>query len=148
RRDRFVVTLKADGTRLTGSGQTQEAKQRVAVDILRKPAGKTVNFEGSITLGTEKLNVSSSGNSDLSEKEFLENQASDNTLAAQPDDFTEVSPGAVGARAKREAFAAVVKEVRKENVETVLESLAVDCSALRTGEQQLQVLIDPERAPA
>jgi hypothetical protein len=148
RRDRFVVTLKAEGRRLTGSGQTQEGKQRVVVDILRKPAGKTVNFEGSITLGTEKLNVSSSNNTDVSEKEFLENQANDSTLVAEPGDFTEVSPGAVGARARREAFAAVVKEVRNENVETALESLAVDCAALRSGEQELRVLVDPERAPA
>jgi hypothetical protein len=54
RKDRFVVALKGEGTRLRGSGQTQEGKQRVAVDILRKPAGKMVNFEGSITLGAEK----------------------------------------------------------------------------------------------
>jgi hypothetical protein len=148
RRDRFVVTLKAEGRRLTGSGQTQEGKQRVAVDILRKPVGKTVNFEGSIALGTEKLNVSSNGNTDMSEKEFLENQANESTLVAEPGDFTEVSPGAVGARAKREAFAAVVNAVRNENVEIGLESLAVDCAALRSGEQELQVLVDPERAPA
>jgi hypothetical protein len=157
RRDRFVVTLKPDGTRLTGSGQTQEAKQRVLVDILRKPAGKAASFEGSITLGTEKLNVASSGNTDMSEKEFLEKQANDvfaarllqkRKVSADPDDFTEVSPGAVGARVKREAFAAVVKEARKENVEIDLDSLAVDCAGLRTGEQELQVLVDPERAPA
>jgi hypothetical protein len=157
RRDRFVVTLKVEGTRLTGSGQTQETKQHVAVDILRKPAGKTSSFEGSIILGTEKLNVSSSGNTDMSEKEFLDNQANDvfaarllrkRKLSADPDDFTEFSPGAVGARFNREAFAAVVKEVRKENVEIDIDSLAIDCAALRTGEQELQVLVDPERAPA
>jgi hypothetical protein len=155
RRDRFMVTLKAEGTRLTGSGQTQQAKQGVAVDILRKKAGKTASFEGSITLGTEKLSVSSSGNNDMSEKEFLENQANDvfaarlfrkRKMSAAPDDFTEFSPGAVGARVKREGFATVVKEVRKENVEVELDSLAADCDALRSGEQELQVLVDPERA--
>jgi hypothetical protein len=157
RRDRFVVTLKAEGTRLAGSGQTQDAKQHVLVDILSKPAGKTASFEGSITLGTEKLNVSSSGNTDMSEKEFLENQANDvfaarllnkRKVSADPDDFIEFSPGAVGARVKREAFAAVVKEAKKENVEIDLDSVAVDCAGLRTGEQELQVLVDPERAPA
>jgi uncharacterized protein (DUF2267 family) len=148
RKDRFVVALKAEGTRLTGSAQTQEGKQQVAVNLVRKPAGKTVSFEGSITVGNEKWDVSSTGNTDVSEKEFLDNQANDSTVVPEPADFIEVSPGAVAVRAKRDAFAALVKEVRKENVETVLESLAVDCLALRTGEQELQVLIDPDRASA
>ena len=148
RKDRFVVVLMADGQRLTGSGQTQETRQRVAVSLLRKGAGKTVNFEGSISIGNDKRNVSSTGNTDVSEKEFLESQAADSTLMPQPGDFTEVSPGAVGIKTKREAFAALVQEIRKENVETVLESLAPDCSALRTGEQELQLLVDPERAPS
>jgi hypothetical protein len=157
RRDRFVVALKAEGTRLAGSGQTHEAKQRVAVDMLRKPAGKTASFEGSITIGTETLNVSSGGNTDMTEKEFLENQANDvfaarlrqkRKVSADPDDFTEFSPGAVGARVKREAFAAVVKEVRTQNVEIDLDSLTADCAALRSGEQEVQVLVDPERGPA
>jgi hypothetical protein len=141
-----VVTLKAEGARLTGSGLTQETKQRVAVDLMRKPEGKTVSFEGLITLGNEKWDVSSTGNTDVSEKEFLDSQASDSTLVSEPDDFIEVSPGAVAVRAKRAAFADLVREVRKENVRTVLESLAVDCSVLRTGEQELQLLVDPERA--
>ena len=147
RKDRFVVALKAEGQRLTGSGQTQETRQRVAVSLVRKPTGKTVSFEGSITIGNDKRNVSSAGNTDVSEKEFLETQTADSTLMPQPADFTEVSPGAVGIKTRREAFAAVVQEIRKENVETVLESLAPDCSALRTGEQELQLLVDPERAP-
>jgi hypothetical protein len=148
RKDRFAVTLKAEGTRLTGSGQTQETGQRVAVDLLRKPVGKTVSFEGSITLGNEKWDVVSTGNADVSEKEFFDGQASDSTLVAEPEDFTEVSPGAVAVRAKRDAFADLVREVRKENVKTVLESLAVDCSALRSAEQELQVFVDPARAAA
>ena len=147
RKDRFVVALKAEGQRLTGSGQTQETRQRVAVNLVRKPAGKTVSFEGSIAVGNDKRNVSSAGNTDVSEKEFLESQAADSTLMPQPADFTEVSPGAVGVKTKREAFAALVQEIRKENVETVLQSLGVDCSALRSGEQELQLLVDPERAP-
>jgi hypothetical protein len=148
RKDRFVVPLRAEGTKLTGSSQTQETRQRVVVDLLRKPAGKTVSFEGLITIGNEKRNVSSPGNAEMSEREFLDNQANESSVVVDPEDFTEASPGAVAARVKREAFAALVKEVRKENVETVLESLAIDCSALRTGEQELQVLVDPERAPA
>ena len=148
RKDRFVVALKAEGQRLTGSGQTQETKQRVAVNLVRKPAGKTVSFEGSIAIGNDKRNVSSAGNTDVSEKEFLESQAADSTLMSQPADFTEVSPGAVGVKTKREAFAALVQEIRKENVETVLQSLGVDCSALRSGEQELQLLVDSEHAPA
>jgi hypothetical protein len=148
RKDRFAATLKVEGTKLTGLGQTQETKQRVAVDLVRKPAGKTVSFQGSITLGDSKWDVSSADNSDMSEKEFLQTQASDSAIVAEPADFTEVSPGALAVRTKREAFPTLMKEVRKENVETVLESLAVDCPALRTGEQELQVLVDPERAPA
>jgi hypothetical protein len=148
RKDRFVVTLKTEGQRLTGSGQTQETKQWVAVDLVRKAAGKTVSFEGSITLGNDKWDVSSTGNTDLGEKEFLDSQANDSTMVPEPDDFIEVSPGALAVRAKRDAFADLVREVRKENVQTVLESLALDCSALRSGEQEMQVLVDPERAAA
>src|SRR5262247_3022234 len=46
RKDRFVVDLKADGQKLTGSTRTLEQKLPVTVNLLRKPTGKTVALEG------------------------------------------------------------------------------------------------------
>jgi len=42
RKDRFVVPLKLEGTKLTGTGQSQEAKLPITVSLVRKQTGKTV----------------------------------------------------------------------------------------------------------
>ena len=64
--------------------------------LTRKPTGDTFEFKGQISVGQTVTEVTSSDNSDLSEKEFLDNQATDDGITAAPKDFTEVSPESVG----------------------------------------------------
>jgi hypothetical protein len=148
RKDRFTINLKVEGTRMTGSGQTQETKSPVSVNLVRKPMGKSVTFEGSITLAGEKIDMSSADNTEMNEKEFEESQATESSIVAEPADFIELSPGALSVQVKREQIPAVLKAIKAENVEFMLESLAQDCNVLRTGQQELQFLVDPARAPA
>src|SRR5215468_1736859 len=83
RKDRFTINLKVEGTRMTGSGQTQETKSPVSVNIVRKPSGKNVTFEGSVTLAGEKIDMSSTGNTEMNEKEFEESQATESSIVAE-----------------------------------------------------------------
>jgi hypothetical protein len=92
--------------------------------------------------------VASSDNSDLSEKEFKDNQTVDDGIAAAPKDFTEVSPESIGVRVKLEAALDFLKELKGQQLEVALSSLAVTCDALRAGEQTIALSADPERAAA
>ena len=83
------------GQSLTATTQSLGDKQPVTVKLTRKPTGDTFEFRGQITIGQKVSEVVSSDNSDLSEKEFLESQTRDDGIAAQPKDFTDVSPEAV-----------------------------------------------------
>jgi hypothetical protein len=148
RKDRFVIPLKVEGAKLTGSGQTQETKQRISVELVRKPMGKTVTFEGSVSFGDDKWDMSSAENEEVNEKDFLASQASDYTIVAEPGDFSELSPATIAVQVKRESFAALLREVKGQNVELMLDSLPLDCPALRAGQQVMQLVVDPERAPA
>ena len=148
RKDRFVVDLKVEGQKLTGSGQTLEQKLPVKVDIVRKQTGKTVAFEGKITLGTAVSDVASPDNSDVNEAEFQESVAADDDITAVPDDFTEVSPGSLAFKIKREALVDFVKSLKDEKVKVAYYSLVQDCAVLRTGQQVVKLDIDVERAPA
>jgi len=147
RKDRFVVDLKVEGEKLSGSGQTTEAKTPVSVSLIRKPAGKTFSFDGRITLGGNVVSVSSPDNADMDEGEFQESQVAEDDLAEAPKDFTQVSPQSVAVKVKREAFVELVKALRGRNVQIALDSVATDCNALRSGRQVLRLLVDPARAP-
>ena len=69
------------------------ARIRETVETLRAAwTGETFEFKGQISVGQTVTEVTSSDNSDLSEREFLDNQATDDGLTAAPKDFTEVSP--------------------------------------------------------
>jgi hypothetical protein len=92
--------------------------------------------------------VASSDNSDQSEKEFQDNQSTDDNIAAAPKDFTEVSPEAIAVKIKLEAALDFVRTLRGQAVEVSLNSLTVSCDALRAGEQVINLSIDPERAAA
>src|SRR6202043_3219148 len=87
-------------------------------------------------------------NSDLSEKEFQGNQATDDGIAAVPKDFTEVSPEAVGVKVKLDAALDFLKGLKGQDVEVSLSSLTVSCDALRAGEQTINISADPDRAAA
>ena len=92
--------------------------------------------------------VTSPDNSDLSEKEFLDNQTTDDGITPQPKDFTEVSPEAIAVKVKLDAATDFLKGLKGQDVEVTLASLTVGCDALRAGEQTINMSVDPERAAA
>ncbi|EKS35301.1 hypothetical protein [Afipia clevelandensis] len=147
RKDRFILDLKVEGERLSGSGQSIENKTPVTVNLTRK-GNKSVSFDGKITLGGNLTSVSSPDNSDVDEKEFQQSQVVDDDLAEAPKDFTQVSPQSLAIRVKRENFAGLVKSLKGQNVQIALDSIATDCNALRSGYQVLRIFVDPARAPA
>src|SRR4051812_42567373 len=92
RKDRFVANLTVSGQTLTGTAQSQGDKLPVTVKLTRKQTGDGFEFKGQITVGKTVTEIASTDNSDLSEKEFLDNQATEDSIATAPKDFTEVSP--------------------------------------------------------
>src|ERR1700712_659400 len=148
RKDRFVATLAVNGQTLTGTTQSLGDKLPVTVKLTRKPTGDTFEFRGQISVGQTVTEITSTDNSDLSEKEFKDNQTSDDGITAAPKDFTEVSPESVGVRIKLDAALDFLKGLKGQNVEVSLNSLGVSCDALRAGEQTINLAVDPDRAAA
>jgi hypothetical protein len=148
RKDRFVANLAVNGQTLTGTTQSLGAKLPVTVKLVRRPTGDSFEFKGQISVGQTVTDVASSDNSDLSEKEFLDNQTADDGITATPKDFSEVSPESVGVRVKLDAAADFLKGLKGQNVEIALSSLIVSCDALRAGEQTITLSVDPDRAAA
>ena len=148
RKDRFVLDMKVDGEKLSGSGQSSENKTPIVVNLVRKQSGKSVSFDGKISVGNNLTSVSSPDNSDVDEKEFQQSQVVDDDLSEAPKDFTQVSPQSVAARVKRENFIDLVKSLKTQNVQVALDSIGTDCNALRSGHQVVRMVVDPARAPA
>jgi hypothetical protein len=148
RKDRFVANLTVNGQTLTGATQSIGDKLPVSIKLLRKPTGDTFEFKGQISIGQTVTEVASSDNSDLSEKEFLDNQSTDDGITATPKDFTEVSPEAVAVKVKLDAAADFLKSLKGQDLEVSLSGLAVTCDALRAGEQTVNIAVDPDRAAA
>jgi len=148
RKDRFVANLGVSGQTMTGTTQTLADKLPVTVKLTRKPTGDSFEFRGQITVGQTVTEVTSTNNSDLSEKEFLDNQTSDDGITPQPKDFTEVSPESVGVRVKLDAALDFLKSLKGETVEVGLGSLTVSCDAMRAGEQTINLTVDPDHAGA
>ena len=146
RKDRFVVNLSVNGQTLTGTTQSIGGKVPVTVKLTRKPTGENFEFKGQIGIGKTVTEVNSTDNSDLSEREFQENQTSDDGITPAPKDFTEVSPEAIGVRIKLDAAADFLKSLKGQNVEVSLSSLAITCDVLRAGEQTITLSADPDRA--
>jgi hypothetical protein len=146
RKDRFVVNLAVSGQTLTGTTQSLGDKLPVTVKLTRRPSGDTFEFKGQISVGQTVTEVTSTDNSDLSEKEFQDNQATDDGIATAPKDFTEVSPEAVGVKVKLEAALDFLKGLKGQDVEVSLSSLTVSCEALRAGEQTINISVDPDHA--
>jgi hypothetical protein len=148
RKDRFIANLAVNGQNLTGTTQTLNDKLPVTVKLSRKASGDSFEFRGQITVGQTVTEVASSDNSDLSEKEFLENQTTDDGITPAPKDFTEVSPESVGVRVKLDAALDFLKSLKGQEVEVGLGGLSVSCDALRAGEQTINLTADPDRAAA
>ena len=148
RKDRFVANLTVSGQNLTGTTQSIGDKLPVTVKLLRKPTGDSFEFRGQISVGQTVTEVTSTDNSDLSEKEFLDNQTSDDGITPAPKGFTEVSPESVGVRVKLDAVLDFLKSLKGQDVEVGLSSLAITCDELRAGEQTVNLTVDPDRASA
>ena len=148
RKDRFVANLTVSGPNMTGSTQSLGDKMPVTVKLARKGSGDSVEFRGQITIGQAVTEVASTDNSDLSEKEFQDNQTTDDGITPQPKDFTEVSPESIGVRVKLDAALDFLKSLKGEAVEVSLNSLSISCDALRAGEQTISLTVDPALAPA
>lgn len=148
RTDRFVMDLAISGDKLSGRAESREGKVPVAVNLTRKRSGAGFDFSGTVTIGDSVSEIVSTDNEDLSEKEFKEQQATEDTITPSPADFTEVSPEAIAVKVKREAVTAFVRGLRGENVQVALYGLIASCAELRSGEQVLRLTADPERAPA
>ncbi len=148
RKDRFIANLAVSGQNLSGTAQSLGDKTPVTVRLTRRPTADTFEFKGQVVIGTAVSEISSSDNSDLSEKEFQDNQSTDDSIAPAPKDFTEVSPEAVGVKLKLDAASEFLKSLRGQNVEISLGSLGVTCDVLRAGEMTVTLAIDPDRAAA
>ena len=146
RKDRFVANLAVNGQTLTGTTHSIDGRLPVTVKLVRKPTGDSFEFKGQISIGQIVNEVNSSDNSDLSEKEFQDNQTTDDGIIATPKDFTEVSPELIGVKIKLEAASDFLKSLKGQDVEVSLSSLAVTCDALRAGEQTINLAADPDRA--
>jgi hypothetical protein len=148
RKDRFVVNLAVNGQTLSGTTQSLGDKSQVSVKLTRKPTGDTFEFRGQITVGQNVTEVTSSDNSDISEKEFLDSQSTDDGIQPSPPDFTYVSPESIGVRVRLESAMDFLKSLRGQDVEVTLSSIAVTCDALRLGYQSINIAADPEHAAA
>jgi hypothetical protein len=146
RRDRFVVDLVANGQTLSGSTQTLADKLPVTVNLTQRPTGDTFEFKGKINIGQNSTEVDSTDNSDLSEREFKDNQSTDDGIVAAPKDFTEVSPEAIAVRIKLDRAADFLKSLKGQNLEVSTSGLAVSCDALRAGEQTINITLPPDHA--
>jgi hypothetical protein len=148
RKDRFVANLAVNGQIMTGATQSIGDKLPVTIKLVRKPTGDTFEFKGQIGVGQTVTEVTSSDNSDISEKEFKDSQTVENGITTAPRDFTEVSPGSIGVRVKLDAAMHFLKGLKGQELEVSLNSLTVSCDALRAGEQTITLSTDPARAPA
>jgi hypothetical protein len=149
RKDRFVVNLAVNGQTMSGTTQSLGDKSPVSVKLTRKPTGDTFEFRGQISVGQNVTEVTSTDNSDISEREFLDSQSTDDGIQPAPADFTsDVSPESIGVRVKLDAALDFLKSLRGQDVEVTLSSLGVTCDALRLGYQTVSVAADPDRAAA
>jgi hypothetical protein len=148
RKDRFVANLTVAGQTLTGTTQSIGDKLPVTVKLTRKPSGDGFEFRGQISIGQTVTEVVSTDNTDLSEKEYLDSQTSDDGITATPKDFTDVSPEAVAVKVKLDAALDFVKGLKGQDLEVSLSSLSVSCDELRSGVQTINLTVDPDRAGA
>jgi hypothetical protein len=148
RKDRFVANLSVSGQTMTGTTQSLGDKLPVTVKLVRKATGDTFEFRGQISVGQTVTEVVSADNSDISEKEFQDNQSTDDSITATPKDFTEVSPESIGVKVRLDAAVDFLKSLKGQDVEISLSSLAVTCEALRAGEQTVNISADPDRTAA
>ena len=107
-----------------------------------------MKFEGTIKYGDRTFKSLSEENADISEKEFKEQTAIEESIVDNPADFREVTPGTIAFRVTRASLVDFLKALRAENVKVQSFSISPSCDALRRGYLDVQADIDPERAAA
>lgn len=148
RKQRFVVTLRPEGGKLVGTGQSEPDHTPVAVSFVRKQDGTTFSLEGTITRGSKVDEVAANDLSDMSEIEFRDQSVREEEIVDAPEDFTETTPSSIGVRAASDRLPELVKALRGLNVRVDYSSLLQSCADLRAGNQLVRLDVDPERAPA
>jgi hypothetical protein len=148
RLDRFVVPLKVEGNRMTGSGQSQEGKQAVSVNLTRRVAGGNYSYEGTISSGSVTEKISSTDNTEMTEEEVADQFLSEPAIEPSPDDFTAAWPQALHTRVGQTALTGLLDALRDQNVRLVYNSLLPSCRALRSGNYTVQIDVEAERAGA
>lgn len=148
RLDRFVVPLKVEGNRLTGTAQSQERKLAVAVNLTRRVAGGNFSFEGTITSGTTTEEVSSTDNNEMSEEEITDQYLAEPVLEPAPADFAASWPQALHVRVGRAALAGLLDALRDQGARVVYNGLITSCRVLRSGHYTVQIDVDAERVGA
>jgi hypothetical protein len=146
--DRFVVPLKVEGNRLTGSGQSQEGKHAVSVNLTRRVAGGNFSFEGTVSSGPNSEKVSSTDNNEVSEEEIADQFTAEAPIEASPSDFTAAWPQSLQIRVGRAGLLPLLEALREQNVRVVLNSLLTSCRVLRSGTHTVQIDVDAERTGA
>jgi hypothetical protein len=148
RLDRFVVPLKVEGNRLTGTAQSQEGKQAVSVNLTRRVAGGNFNYEGTISAGSITEKIRSIDNTEMTEEEVTDQFLSEPAIEAAPADFTAAWPQALHARVARTALTGLLDALRDQTVRLVYNSLLPSCRALRSGNNTVQIDVEAERIGA
>lgn len=145
RLDRFVVPLKVENNRLTGTGQTQETKQAVSVNLTRRAAGGDVTFQGTVASGSQTDRIQATLN-EMSEDEINEQYLVDSLIQGSPTDFSVVWPQALFARVERGALGGLLEALRDQNVRVHLATTQASCRMLRSGRYTVQIDVEAERA--
>jgi hypothetical protein len=148
RLDRFVVPLKVEGNRLTGTSQSQEGKQAVSVNLTRRVAGGNFNYDGTITSGSITEKIRSADNTEMTEEEITDQFLAEPAVEPAPADFTAAWPQALHARVGRAALTGLLEALRDQNVRLVYNSLLPSCRALRSGNNTVQIDVEAERVGA
>ena len=118
------------------------------VDLARIVNKDEVKFEGTIKYGDRTFKSLSEENTDISEKEFKDQTAIEESIVDNPADFREVTPGTVAFRVNRASLVDFLKAIRAENVKVQAFSIQPSCDTLRRGYVDVQGDVDPERAAA
>jgi hypothetical protein len=145
RLDRFVVPLKVEGNRLTGSAQSQEGKQSVSVNLTRRLVGSNTAFEGTVSSGNHVDKIRSTDNTDLSDEEINEQYLAEPPIESSPADFSAAWPQTLHIRVARTALVGLLDALRDQNVRVVYNGLQTSCQVLRSGRHTVQVDVDAER---
>lgn len=146
--DRFVVPLKVEGNRLTGTGVSQEGKRAVSVNLIRRASGGNFTFEGTVTSGSTTAKVQSTDNNEMTEEEIADQYLNEPAIIAAPSDFSTAWPQALHARVGRDGLPALLDALRDQTVRIVYNTLLPSCRVLRSGHYTVQIDVEAERVAA